>query len=117
PGKNSISAARLGRRRAGLPLGRAAGAGAGDLGAAAPQERRVQRPGGEAVRAAHPTTSTARARSGGASSRPERLAGLRVITSSNLVGCSTGRSTGLAPFRILSTYAALRRYRSRKLVP
>ena len=29
---------------------------------------------------------------------------LRLITSSNLVVCSTGRSAGLLPFRILSTY-------------
>jgi hypothetical protein len=28
---------------------------------------------------------------------------LRLITSSNLVGCSTGRSAGLAPRKILST--------------
>ena len=27
----------------------------------------------------------------------------KLITSSNLVGCSTGKSAGLAPFRILST--------------
>jgi len=31
------------------------------------------------------------------------LAVLRLMTSSNLVGCSTGRSAGLAPLRILST--------------
>ena len=35
--------------------------------------------------------------------RPRALAVLRLITSSNFVGCSTGRSPGLAPFRILST--------------
>ena len=34
--------------------------------------------------------------------RPSALAALRLITSSNLVGCSTGRSAGLAPFRILA---------------
>jgi hypothetical protein len=28
---------------------------------------------------------------------------LRLMTRSNLVGCSTGRSAGLAPLRILST--------------
>ena len=33
---------------------------------------------------------------------PICFAVLRLITSSNLVGCSTGRSAGLAPFRILS---------------
>src|SRR6516164_10235757 len=34
--------------------------------------------------------------------RPSALAVLRLITSWNLVGCWTGRSAGLAPFRILS---------------
>src|SRR5215510_12336114 len=33
----------------------------------------------------------------------------RLITSSNFVGCSTGKSAGLAPFRILSTKYATRR--------
>ena len=35
--------------------------------------------------------------------RPICFAVLRLITSSNFVGCSTGRSAALAPFRILST--------------
>jgi len=34
---------------------------------------------------------------------PRAFAVLRLITSSNLVGCSTGSSAGLAPLRILST--------------
>ena len=34
---------------------------------------------------------------------PSALADFILITISNLVGCSTGRSPGLAPFRILST--------------
>src|SRR5262249_27225939 len=33
--------------------------------------------------------------------RPRAFAVLRLITSSNLVGCSTGRSAGLSPLRIL----------------
>ena len=33
---------------------------------------------------------------------PSALAVLRLMTSSNFVGCSTGRSPGLAPLRILS---------------
>src|SRR5262249_49347418 len=37
--------------------------------------------------------------------KPRALAVLRLITSSNLVGCSTGRSAGLAPLRILSILA------------
>ncbi len=35
--------------------------------------------------------------------KPRVLAVLRLITISNFIGCSTGRSAGLAPFRILST--------------
>jgi hypothetical protein len=35
--------------------------------------------------------------------RPRVWAVLRLITSSKVVGCSTGRSAGLPPFRILST--------------
>ena len=34
---------------------------------------------------------------------PEGLGSLEIDDSSNLVGCWTGRSAGLAPFRILST--------------
>jgi hypothetical protein len=34
---------------------------------------------------------------------PSALAVLRLTTRSNLVGCSTGRSAGLAPLRILAT--------------
>ena len=49
-------------------------------------------------------TSSARASSIGGTSRPSALAALRLITSSNLVGCSTANSPGFAPLRILSTY-------------
>src|SRR5215470_11040187 len=55
----------------------------------------------------HSITSSARASTVVGMSMPSALAVLRLITSSNLVGCSTGRSAG-SPFRILSTYAALR---------
>src|SRR5262249_26370557 len=44
--------------------------------------------------------------------RPSALAIFRLMSSSNVVGCSTGRSAGLAPLRILSTYVAARRNRS-----
>src|SRR5712691_3578279 len=37
---------------------------------------------------------------------PRALAVLRLMTSSNFVGCSTGRSAGLAPLRMRSTYPA-----------
>jgi hypothetical protein len=45
-------------------------------------------------------TSSAVASSDGGTGRPSVLAVLRLITSSNLVGCKTGRSAGLAPLRI-----------------
>ena len=39
----------------------------------------------------------------GGISRPSAFAVVRLMTSSNFVGCSTGRSAGFAPRRILST--------------
>src|SRR6516162_1840898 len=42
--------------------------------------------------------------------RPISLAVFRLTTNSNFVGASTGKSTGLVPLRILSTYTAARRY-------
>src|SRR6516164_7377270 len=48
-------------------------------------------------------TSSARARTEGGIVSPSALAVLRLTTSLNLVGCCTGRSAGLAPFKILST--------------
>ena len=47
-------------------------------------------------------TSSARPSSDGGIVRLSALAVLRLMTRSNLVGCSTGRSAGLAPLRILS---------------
>ena len=58
----------------------------------------------------HSITSSARARSEGGTSRPSALAVFRLMTSSNLVGCSIGSSDGLAPFAIRSMYSAARRY-------
>src|SRR5205823_12787547 len=40
---------------------------------------------------------------------PNADAVLPLITRSNLVGCSTGKSAGLPPLSILSTYVAARR--------
>jgi len=51
----------------------------------------------------HSITSSARASSMGGTSRPRALAVLRLITSSNFVGCCTGKSTGFAPFRTRPT--------------
>jgi hypothetical protein len=45
-------------------------------------------------------TSSARASSVGGTSRPSALAVLRLMTSSNLVGCATGRSPGFSPLRM-----------------
>jgi len=50
-------------------------------------------------------TLSARASTFGGIVRPICLAAFRLIMNSNFVGCSTGRSAGFAPFRILSTYA------------
>src|SRR5262245_4292923 len=60
-------------------------------------------------------TSFARSRNGSGIVKPSAV--VRLITRSNLVGCSTGRSAGLAPCRILSTKAAARRNRSGKFDP
>jgi len=49
--------------------------------------------------------------------RPSALAVVRLITNSNLVGCSMGRSAGFAPLRILSTKMAARRFKSRVFAP
>src|SRR5262249_24572676 len=71
-----------------------------------PKKRRHCRRAGESQdeRAAlHSITSSARSRNGSGILRPSALAVLRLMTSSNLVGCSTGMSPGLAPRKILST--------------
>jgi hypothetical protein len=48
-------------------------------------------------------TSSARASRLGATSRPSDLAVLRLITSSYLLGCCTGKSAGFSPLRMRST--------------
>jgi len=48
-------------------------------------------------------TSSARCWTDKGTSTPSAFAVFKLITSSNLVGCSTGRSAGFAPRRILST--------------
>jgi hypothetical protein len=45
-------------------------------------------------------SSSARARTGGGIVSPSALAVFKLTTSSNFVGCWTGRSAGLAPLRI-----------------
>src|SRR4029453_10972774 len=56
----------------------------------------------------HSITSSARGGRMGGRSRPRALAVLRVVTSSNLVGVSIGRSSGFSPAIIFSTYPAIR---------
>src|SRR3954464_6302211 len=65
----------------------------------------------------HSITSSARASSVAGTSMPSALAVFKLITSSNLVGCSTGRSAGFAPLKILSTKNADRRKKSRHKGP
>ncbi len=48
---------------------------------------------------------------------PRTFAVLRLMTKSNLVGCSTGSSPGFAPRKILSTYSAARWYRAGLFAP
>ena len=52
---------------------------------------------------AYSITWSARSSSNGGIVKPRALAVFRFMTSSNFVGCSMGRSAGLAPLRILST--------------
>src|SRR6516225_6970794 len=65
----------------------------------------------------HSITSVASASSVGGTVRPSTFAVVRLMTRSNLVGCSTGMSAGFAPRNILSTNSAARRYKSGKFVP
>src|SRR6185295_18695378 len=65
----------------------------------------------------HLMTLSALASTFGGIVSPICLAALRLMINSNFVGCSIGRSAGLAPLRILSTYVAARRHRSTKFAP
>src|SRR5262249_45100671 len=62
-------------------------------------------------------TSSARASSVGGISRPSALAVLRLMASSNFVGCSIGRSAGFAPLITLRTNAVARLVKSGILAP
>jgi len=66
------------------------------------------REGRRGKRVSHSITSLARSKIAGGIVRPSALAVFRLTTSSKWVGCSNGRSAGLAPRRILSTNAAAR---------
>jgi hypothetical protein len=62
-------------------------------------------------------TSSARTRIGGEIAIPIALAVFRLTTSSNLVGCSTGKSPGFAPLAIMSTNSAARLNMEAKSTP
>jgi len=49
--------------------------------------------------------------------RPSAFAVFRVMTNSNFVGCSIGRSAGFVPFKLRSTYSAARRSISGRSAP
>src|SRR5262252_5910347 len=65
------------------------------------EERRRTRDGRS--KETYSITSSARRRNDSWIARPMAFAVLRLIVSSNFVGCSTGRSTGFVPCRILCT--------------
>ena len=52
------------------------------------------------IASVHSITSLARASMDGGTARPRALAVLRLMTSSNFVGCCAGRSAGFAPLRM-----------------
>src|SRR5262249_15877833 len=58
---------------------------------------------GDEIAAFHSITSSARASRVGGTSRPSILAVEALMTSSNLVDCTTGRGAGLAPLRMRPT--------------
>src|SRR5262249_41887569 len=65
----------------------------------------------------HSITSVAMASNPSGTLSPSALAVFRLIANSNLVGCSTGSSAGLAPCRIRCTYQAPRLNRTGRGVP
>ena len=81
-------------------------------------QREVRRPGSSGSHhLAYCMTVSARNSSDCGIVRPIDFAALRLITSSNFEGCSTGRSAGFAPFKILSTKTAARRQMSLMSAP
>src|SRR5262245_8775546 len=67
--------------------------------------------------APHSITSSATNRMSRLIVSPTSLAAFTLMTSSNFVGRSTGKSAGFAPLSILSTYVAVRRNRSSTFAP
>src|SRR5215813_9979438 len=65
----------------------------------------------------HSITSSAVASSEGGTVRPSARAVGMLMTKSNLVDCTTGRSAGLAPLRMRAVYSPVIRNASGRLVP
>src|SRR5262249_48838294 len=82
-----------------------------------PRGCRAAEQGDELAARAHSIASSARSRSASGTFKPSTLAVVRLMTKSNLVGCSTGMSAGFAPRKILSTISAARRSSLAKLGP
>ena len=72
--------------------------------AAISNETGQSRPMHRSKRHLYSITSSALVSNVGGTVKPSALAVLRLITRSNFVGCSTGRSAGLAPLRIFPMY-------------
>src|SRR3954451_10406600 len=66
---------------------------------------------------AHSITSSAVASRDGGTLRPSILAVSALMTSSNFEDCTTGRSAGLGPLRILPTYKPTCRHASALFAP
>ena len=81
------------------------------------RRRKPRGPVGSPFVGAHSITRSARNNTPGGIARPSDLAVRRFTISSNVVGCSTGRSAGLVPFRIFSTKMAARRHMTGRSVP
>jgi hypothetical protein len=62
-------------------------------------------------------TASARASSVGGISKTSAFAVFKLMTSSNLVGCKTGKSPGRSPLRIRPTYRPACQYASGELAP
>jgi hypothetical protein len=65
--------------------------------------RSLQKGKSEVLTDAYLITLSALTNTFGGTVRPICFAALRLTTNSNFIGCSTGRSAGVLPFRILST--------------
>src|SRR5262249_10648946 len=72
-----------------------------------PRRRRAAEQRDERAPVTHSTPSSARASSLSGTCRRSAFAMPRLMTSSNLVGCTTGRSAGFSPLRIRPAYTPI----------